>query len=300
MSLSKSLILVLSLTLAACGGGGGDDGGNGGGDGPDASVPGAPDAGAPPGTPGDGVSGAECESYCGAIMSNCTGANAQYGSMEECMELCGSAGWSAGAAGAADDNTLSCRFTHASELAASDPEQHCASAGPTGGGVCGSLCESYCAYSAKYCGETHSFEDTRQCVLACDKLVPQDGDPTADDNSVQCRLRSVLEAARGGDVEVACAAADLHGNDTCGSWCEVYCDLMEANCSDHESGYADRGACLDACTGFATDGEITTDMGDNVQCRINHAGLPALRNPDLECGHAAASSTNYCISVSPF
>ncbi|HWN68098.1 MAG TPA: hypothetical protein VNM90_10700, partial [Haliangium sp.] len=142
-------------------------------------------------------------------------------------------------------------------------------------------------------------DDTRQCVVACDKLIPQDGDATADENSVQCRLRNVLEAVRGGDAEAACAASDLNGGDTCGSWCEVYCDLMEANCSDQPVAYADRAACLDACAGFNTDGELTTDMGDNVQCRVNHAGLPALRDPANECGYAAQTSTNYCINVSP-
>jgi hypothetical protein len=296
VSLSRPWILVFSLTLAACGGGGGD----GSGDGPDAAIPDSPDAGSTPGAPdGGAVVGAQCESYCGEIMTNCTGDNAQYQSMDECLALCGASGWSEGAAGAAADNTLNCRFTHAGELAASDPDQHCASAGPTGGGVCGSLCESYCAYSAKHCGEVHSYRDTSQCVLACDKLIPQDGDGTADDNSVQCRLRNVLEAARGGDAEAACAAADLHGNDTCGSWCEVYCHLMDANCSDQPVDYPDVGTCLSACGGFATDGNATADMGDNVQCRVNHAGLPALRNPALECGHAAESSTNYCINVSP-
>jgi hypothetical protein len=296
VSFFKPWILVLSLTLAACGGGGGG-GGNGSGDGPDAGSPGSPDAAPGPGEPGGGD--AQCESYCSAIMTNCTGANAQYGSMDECVELCGASGWSEGVAGADDENSLNCRFTHAGELAASDPDQHCASAGPTGGGVCGSLCESYCAYSAKYCGEVHSYADTRECMLACGKLIPQDGDATADGNSVQCRLGNVLEAARGGDVETACAASDLHGNDTCGSWCEVYCDLMEANCSDQSVAYENRDACLAACGGFATNGDATTDMGDNVQCRINHAGLPALSDPAVECSNAAQSSTNYCIDVSP-
>jgi hypothetical protein len=296
VSLSKSWILALSLTLAGCGGGGGD---GAGGDGPDAASPETPDAGPAPGAPDAGLAVAQCESYCSAIMSNCTGANAQYGDMDECLELCGASGWSEGAAGADDGNTLHCRITHAAELAAADPDQHCASAGPAGGGVCGSLCESYCAYSAKHCGEQHSYRDVAQCVLACDKLMLQDGDAEADDNSVQCRVRHVLEAARGGDAEAACAAADLHGNDTCGSWCEVYCHLMDANCSDQPADYPDLASCLDTCQGFSTEGDAKSDMGDTVQCRISHAGVPALINPELECGHAAASPTNYCIDVSP-
>lgn len=291
---SKPWILALTLVMAGCGGG--DDGGGGA---PDAASPQAPDASPNPGAPDAGLEGAQCTSYCSAIMSNCTGDNAQYGDMDECLALCGASGWSDGAAGADDDNTLNCRITHAGELAAADPGQHCASAGPTGGGVCGSLCESYCVYSDKHCSEQQLFRDVAQCVQACDKLLPQSGDATADEHSVQCRVRHVLEAARGNDAESACAAAALHGNDTCGPWCEVYCDFMEANCSDQRDGYPDRASCLTACEGFSTEGEANDDMGDTVQCRIVHAGLPAMLNPGLECGHAAESPTNYCIDVSP-
>lgn len=296
MSLSKLWFLALCLTLAACGGGG-SDGGEGGE--PDAAAPGRPDAGSPPGTPDASMGGVACESYCSAIMTNCTGSNAQYADVDECLELCGASGWSAGEAGAKDGNSLSCRSTHAAELAAADPDQHCATAGPTGNGVCGSLCESYCAFSGKYCSEQHAYRDEAQCVEACENLIPQDGEATAEDNSVQCRLRHLVEAARGGDVATECAAADVHGNDTCGSWCEVYCDLMETNCSDQRVAYADRATCLDACASFADDGDPEHDMGDTVQCRIYHAGVPAMLNAGLACGHAAESPTNYCIDVSP-
>src|SRR5690606_18163724 len=126
-----------------------------GGPGPDAATPGGPDAGDPPDTPDAGMVSAQCEDYCGAIMSNCTGSNAQYADMDECLALCGASGWGAGEVGDKDGNTLQCRITHAVELSAADPDQHCASAGPTGDGVCGSLCESYCAFSGKYCSEQH-------------------------------------------------------------------------------------------------------------------------------------------------
>jgi hypothetical protein len=293
VSLSKPWILVLSLTLAGCGGGGGGDGG-----GPDAASPETPDAGPGPGAPDAGAPPAgQCESYCSAIMTNCTGANAQYADMTECMELCGASGWVAGVAGADDGNTLSCRLTHASDLAAADPDQHCASAGPAGGGTCGSLCENYCAHSAKHCDGQHSYRDYDQCLQACDTLLPQQGND--DDNSVQCRVKYVLEAATADDAATACAASDLHGNDTCGSWCEVYCDLMDANCSGQPAEYTDSAACLSACQSFSADGQIKDDMGDTVQCRIFHAGVPAMLNAETACGHAGESPTNYCIDVSP-
>lgn len=208
MSMFRSCIFAISLILVGCGGGDDGDGGNQ----PDAATPGAPDAGNPPGTPDGGVSVSQCESYCGAIMANCS--------------------------------------------------------------------------------DTTVYANADQCMLACEKLLPEGTD--ADEHSVECRTRYALEAASG-DKATACAAADLHGNDTCGSWCEVYCDLMDANCSDQPSSYASSGECLEACAGFATSGDPALDSGDTVQCRIHHAGIPALRNPENACGYAAQSSSNYCI-----
>jgi hypothetical protein len=210
MSTSRSWILAISLVLIGCGGG---DDGDGGGS-PDAASPGAPDAGPSPGTPDGGPGVSQCESYCSAIMANCS--------------------------------------------------------------------------------DVTAYADVAQCMASCDKLLPQDGSEQ-DENSVQCRNRYAIEAATSSDKEAACAAAELHGNDTCGSWCEVYCDLMELNCSDQPSNYASPTACLDACAGFAASGDPALDSGDTVQCRIYHAGLPALRNPTDACGYAAESSSNYCI-----
>lgn len=159
-----------------------------------------------------------------------------------------------------------------------------------------SQCESYCSAIMANCADVTVYADITQCMASCDKLLPQDGS-AEDENSVQCRTRYAVEAAEGGDKEVACAAADLHGNDTCGSWCEVYCDLMELNCSDQPGNYESRSACLDACAGFASDGDPALDSGDTVQCRIHHAGVPALRDPANACAYAAQSPSNYCIDV---
>lgn len=104
----------------------------------------APDTGTNPGTDGGGVdSGAgtsDCGTYCSSIMAICTGDNAQYASAADCMAQCTELSWPAGTAGATSGNTLACRTYHAG--AARDmmmPAVHCPHAGPTGGGVCGSL-----------------------------------------------------------------------------------------------------------------------------------------------------------------
>jgi hypothetical protein len=168
--------------------------------------------------------------------------------------------------------------------------------GTPDGGPGISQCENYCSTIMANCAGLTAYADVDQCIASCDALLPQDG-AGEDENSVQCRLRHAVEAAASGDKTTACAAAELHGNDTCGAWCEVYCDLMELNCSDQSSSYASRDACLDACAGFATDGDPSLDSGDTVQCRIHHAGIPALRDPVNACGYAAQSPSNYCIDA---
>jgi hypothetical protein len=292
VSLSKTWILALSLTLVGCGGGGGDDPPPVT---PDAGpVQGQPDAGG--GLPDAAVENAACATYCETIIANCTGENAQYTDVNACLSLCQAANWLSGRAGDTEGNTLGCRTTHAGELAVADPATHCSSAGPAGGGVCGTVCESYCFYSSTYCGDQHAYADAEQCAAACEVLIPNVDTSTGDENTLQCRGRHIIAAGESGDPTAACPVADLHGNNTCGTWCEVYCDLMEINCTGQPGGYEDRTTCLDTCAGFRADGEPNSESGDTVQCRIFHAGVPAVRNPE-ECGYAGASPTNFCIDV---
>ncbi len=83
-------------------------------------------------------SGADCNAYCTSITANCTGDNAQYNDVADCVAYCNGAMWPAGTAGAMDGNNLACRIYH-SGAAASAPAVHCIHAGPSGGAVCGSL-----------------------------------------------------------------------------------------------------------------------------------------------------------------
>lgn len=91
------------------------------------------------GTPTDtGPStGPTCATYCTQITTNCSGTNAQYENMADCMAYCGEAGWTAGASTDTAGNTLGCRIYHGGGPAASDPVEHCPHAGPGGAGVCG-------------------------------------------------------------------------------------------------------------------------------------------------------------------
>ncbi len=77
----------------------------------------------------------DCSGYCTATMAACTGDNARYVDMTDCMEVCTEAGWMAGTPGATSGNTIACRIYHAG-AAATMPAVHCVHTGATGGGVC--------------------------------------------------------------------------------------------------------------------------------------------------------------------
>ena len=307
-----------------------------------------------------------CDEYCDAVLAACTGANAQYQEASQCLGNCALISWELGTPGDTDGNTVACRTTHAG-LAAADPATHCAHAGTSGGDVCGTWCENYCAYMDTNCGSVYA--DNAECMTACAAL-PDTGaanDMTGD--TVQCRttmaafavVQPALCAAapaicRGpytcaeycATVTTTCADANqqyassadcmtycsmqsgwaegvaaptdlaidtlacrtLHaqlasatgepathcphagpsGADTCGSWCDVYCDLTMNNCTGADELFATAEECATACGAYADTGAPGDENGDTVQCRIYHAGLAGL-DATTHCPHAAAVST---------
>ncbi len=109
-------IALASILVAACGGGMTTDGG---------------------GT--DSPSSGGCSTYCAQITTNCTGDNAQYADMADCLSYCSAAAWPAGMAMASSGNTLACRIYHSGMPAMGDPAMHCPHGGPTGADVCGTI-----------------------------------------------------------------------------------------------------------------------------------------------------------------
>lgn len=80
-----------------------------------------------------------CNDYCTMVTGTCTGANLQYADMADCLAFCAQAGWPDGEEGATDGNSLQCRLYHVGVAATMMPEMHCPHAGPSGGGVCGTV-----------------------------------------------------------------------------------------------------------------------------------------------------------------
>ena len=146
-----------------------------------------------------------CRNYCTAIQAACvSGSNAQYKSDLSCMNSCPA--FAPGSFNDASINTLGCRFNHALQ-AATNPDQHCAAAGPSGGGVCGNNCNAYCSMMLTICPTV--FEDQATCETACQSMTGVDitsYHAPASGNNLQCRIYHVTFAAEG-SPEIHCVHA---------------------------------------------------------------------------------------------
>jgi hypothetical protein len=175
----------------------------------------AGDAGAQASPPAEGGAGGAaselgvCEQYCSAVQSNCTGSFAVYTSMAVCLAVC--AALPEGALGDRDVNSVRCRL-RAAEAAVDEVPHYCPIAGPGGGGVCGTNCESLCALKPAICGEL-SAQSANACRKECAALTDLGGYSTALEHEhyagahVQCRLYH-LSAAAIEDPERHCSHAD--------------------------------------------------------------------------------------------
>ena len=143
-------------------------------------------------TSSTGGAGLDCDSYCAAIATNCTGAETQYSALANCMATC--ATFPPGTAADMGGNTLGCRSYHAG-AALADPTTHCVHAGPGGAGVCGGNCESFCLSAAQICPD--AWPDTNACETACATFSPDEKYDATDvsGNTFACRLYHLTAAS---------------------------------------------------------------------------------------------------------
>lgn len=134
-----------------------------------------------------GAGNLSCDGYCNSIMSNCTGANAQFTTKEICMAVCGS--YPEGAKSDTSGNTLGCRLYHAG-AASADADTHCPHAGPAGVGTCGSNCEGYCNMMLEFCPS--EYQNAADCTTKCaafDGATGTDYDASITSGpTLQCRI----------------------------------------------------------------------------------------------------------------
>ncbi|MEZ4469038.1 MAG: hypothetical protein R3F43_32550 [bacterium] len=125
---------------------------------------------------------------------------------------------------------------------------------------------------------------------ACAQFPADAAAGATEGNSLQCRIYHSGAPAMM-DAALHCPHAAADGGGVCGSHCEVYCDEMELNCAGT---YADRAACMNACSVIPADGDSGATAGNTIQCRIYHAGYPASTDGALHCPHAAAEGGGVC------
>lgn len=191
-------LLILSLVLAGCS----DNNNNN----PPADAAVTPDA--PAAAP-------DVMKYCTSIMANCTGANAQYPSMAQCVAT--AKGFPVGTSADMTMNTLGCRQYHAGTPSMTAPATHCIHAGPNGdqvnaAGTCGDACTSFCTLEIKFCGSldaplanitdtTNAYQNLAACMTKCNtlnktNLYVLNGTPTSPTgDSLACRMYHLTNAA---------------------------------------------------------------------------------------------------------
>ena len=180
-----------------------------------------PDTGSVTETTGTGPTQPSCEEYCTAVQAVCGPAAAQYDSQATCLAHCQAAAWQPGGSDDVAVNTVACRLHYATLAAASEEAacDHCPAAGPHGGGVCGSWCESYCWLAAQSCtGTDELFADEAACLAACAAYPACEVDGTTIGDTVQCRLHQLVVAGVEDDGESVagyCVNAGPSGGQTC-------------------------------------------------------------------------------------
>lgn len=159
--------------------------------------------------PPEGPSRPSCATYCGLVMSHCTGDQAQYASADDCLAFCRYLPETGPTRGDTDTTSasLACRQYWAGSPARTDPASACLAAGPFGANVCGQRCTAFCDVLLGACGNlgpSAPFADQPECASACADLTFRDAGadgggegpdgPDAGD-SLNCRLFVLRQAA---------------------------------------------------------------------------------------------------------
>jgi hypothetical protein len=174
---------------------------------------------------GGNVEPTSCEAYCSAVMTNCTGANAEYLNTDVCLAMCPK--FEIGVQGSTSGDTRECRIYHAN-AAADDPVTHCRHAGPLGYPACQpSPCTPFCTLDFGACASQSSppYSSEVVCQNTCadpDAGFPYQTTGGASDinqqsgNTLNCRLYH-LESAYAAGVVADPASVMLH----CGHTAQV-------------------------------------------------------------------------------
>jgi len=205
-SMTMRPMRTLFITLALVGFGCGDSGTKA------ADAPNPPPIDSPPAVKQD------CPTFCGEVLANCTGANAQFPDDAHCEATCAS--WALGTAADKTGATLGCHIYHAGAPSMMTPTTHCVHAGPGGDlttaaapGTCGDACTNFCTLEIKACGSLDApitgapaqYQNTAACMTACAAFNKTNlYSITSKGDSLACRLYHATNAAITGNATVHC------------------------------------------------------------------------------------------------
>jgi hypothetical protein len=244
-----------------------------------------------------------CTEYCDLVMAGCEGEFAVYYRHDACMAVCRTMDiGDLDEAGMTD--TLACRLFHAN-FTDTDPTE-CVVAGPSGGGVCGDECETYCKFYERVCHPEGSLNPPA-CVEKCRGLRTArafDVEAQGSGDTLECRIIHTCNATQNPDVH--CPHATLIPpsvggpcSDTIPPTCEDFCKLTDTACVNDFAVYDSPRQCELACAVFAlgdstNNGTNAAGVTENtIGCRKYHAYV-ALATPDFHCPHASPTGSAHC------
>jgi hypothetical protein len=245
------------------------------------------------------VDSEQCKDYCAVVMDACTGEDAVYANLGQCLGVCA-------ALDPGDpeelraENTVACRARQA-ENAKDEAKGYCRSAGPGGNGECGTDCEAYCQVFPQVCKAQFEYGSNDDCLRACEALTQQDSydlERDHDGDTIECRLVHMTSASV--DPVGHCAHAPVRPSDP---WCvgdpekpptcAQYCDIEEAACADGDyAQYESREQCLAVCEAL-TPGVNPDQAVNTMACRRYHS-FNAITTPAVHCHHAGPTGDGHC------
>jgi len=263
---------------------------------------------------GGNYCGTYCEAYCNMSLFQCNANNGYYvmgtpnfNNYATCSKVC--ALYPQG--DIFNDrtvNTLGCRIYHAKAAIATSDPAHCTHASPSGGDYCGSFCEAYCTLINGSCAvgaNKPQYASNTACDDYCSNNL-HDNTPSLDGHwndtsgdTTGCRIYHSTAFLATGDSS-HCLHAGPSGDNTCGSWCTVYCDLIQNACYGSNAQYTSTAQCMDVCGNFSSGGAPGDASGNTVQCRIYHAGVAGsdiTNNAHVHCPHAGPSGGGVCVAT---
>lgn len=277
----------------------------------------------------------KCQEFCAAVTGKCTGtgtAQKVYDSEAECMSFCAALGTIEVKVGKETIDPVACRMNRV--LESEKDADECTNASPTGGGMCGSPCETYCQLFTATCGdycqdhpETCWVPPADSCISQCEAL-PAAANPgfdvkrDHDFDTMQCRMRHLVAAILNKDIAgglAHCGHASFNPDKYCyddmkeAPNCEKYCGVLNVACGADDAVFESTEQCVSYCyamrdaskIGFNRDGwymyqlpnQPAPDPLDTIGCRRTHSYF-AFESPDKQCANAGPTGGTAC-SIDP-